>query len=282
MRPPLSSSRSAWGARPTEGPIAAKTRGFAILERAGGARLPSRVARPPNTGRTFCRAALARGLLVVALPVASACSTIAFEEPTQDPFEVQVNVTSDPGLGLPGAELLSGTRVVAKTDAAGTAKVRFAGKDGDQVEIAVRCPADYESPATPLLIALRRLAPGSQAPRFEARCSPTLRTVVVGLRVEKGPNLPVMYLGRTVARTDASGAALFSTKVKPSEQVAVTLSTAEKGAEQLRPQNPILTFVAKDYDDFVVLEQSFTIEKKPVHYQRPKPSNRPTPLETSQ
>jgi hypothetical protein len=65
--------------------------------------------------------------------------------------------------------------------------------------------------------------------------------------------------------------------VKPQEQVGVTLSTAEKGSEQLRPQNPTLTFVAKDRDDFVVLDQSFTVEKKAVR-SRPRVDNRPKPL----
>ncbi len=203
---------------------------------------------------------------------------VGLDEPARVPFEVQVDVVSDPGVPFAGAELLSGTKVVGKTDDAGAAKVRFGGREGDQVDLTVKCPADFESPSAPVTIALRRLAQGSQPPRFEARCAPTLRTVVIGLRAENGPNLPVTYLGRAVARTDASGAAHFSARVKPSEQVEVTLNTSEKGAEQLRPQNPTLTFVAKDYDDFVLLEQTFTVEKKPVHYVAPKPSNRPTPL----
>lgn len=231
-----------------------------------------------------CFAAFGKGAVALAFASNSACAKIDFgvDDGKPDPFEVQISVSSDPGQPLAGTELLSGSRVVGKTDAAGSAKVRFDGRDGEQIELTVRCPPDYESPAAPLTIPLRRLAKGSQQPRFEARCAPSLRTVVIGLRVEKGPNLPVIYLGRTVARTDASGAAVFTAKVKPAEQVEVMLSTAEKGAEQLRPQNPTLTFIAKDYDDFVVLDQSFTVEKKPVHYQAPKPSHRPTPLQTGQ
>ena len=208
-----------------------------------------------------------------------ACSKVdvGFDDPKQVPFEVQVRVTSDPGKALPGAQILAATKVVGKTDANGSARVRFGGKEGDQVDLTVKCPADYESPSSPLTVSLRRLAAGSRPPLFEARCPPTLRTVVVGLRSDNGVNLPVSVLGRTVARTDASGAAIFTLRVKPSEQVGVSLSTSEKGAEQLRPQNPTLTFVAKDKDDFVVLDQNFTIEKKVVHY-KPRPDNRPKPL----
>jgi len=200
------------------------------------------------------------------------------DEPKSIPFEVQITVTSDPGLALPGALIMAGTKVVGKTDAAGSAKVRFGGKEGDQVELAVKCPADYSSPAAPLTIGLRHLSAGSRPPQFEAHCPPSLRTVVVGIRADNGANLPVNVLGRTVARTDASGAALFSLRLKSAEQVLVTLQTTEKGAERLRPESPSLTFVSKDKDDFVLLEQIFTLQKVKAVYVPKKKFTGPTPL----
>jgi hypothetical protein len=96
--------------------------------------------------------------------------------------------------------------------------------------------------------------------------------VVVALRAENGPNLPVLQLGRPIARTDANGVAHFVIRVKPSEQIMLTLSTADKGTEALRPQNPSLQFVAKDQDEFVLLEQKFKIERKKVYVKvAPKP-----------
>ncbi len=229
-------------------------------------------------------AALAAGSAAFALGAAGSagCSKldVAFDEPVQDPFDVQVNVVSDPGTPVPDVELLIGTRSAGKTDASGIARVRFGGRDGDQVELTLKCPADYDSPSTPLTIPLRRLAKGSQIPRFEGRCAPVYRTVVVGVRADNGVNLPVVRLGRTIARTDVSGAALFTVRVKRSEVVEITLSTAEKEAERLRPQNPTLTFMAKDTDDMIVLDQTFAIEKKMVRA-GPKPS-RPTPLPPAQ
>jgi hypothetical protein len=215
----------------------------------------------------------------VALAVAlGPCSKvdIGLDEPKAEPFEVTVHVVSDPGVPLPGAEVLSVNSLLGKTDADGAAGVRFTGKEGDQVELTVRCPADYESPAAPLVVGLRRLAAGSKAPQFDVRCPPEMRTFVVGVRAENGANLPVEYLGRVVAQTDSSGAAVFRVRVRPLEQVEIMLDTSQPGAEQLRPVSPHLTFVAKDYEDFVVLDQNFTIEKKPVHY-GPKPA-RPKPL----
>jgi hypothetical protein len=220
--------------------------------------------------------ALALGVLAGA-PLGCANLDLGVDTPKERPFELQINVVSDPGVPLAGAQVMSGTKVLGKTDASGSAAVRLGGKEDDAVELTAKCPENYESPKEPLTVSLRRLAPGSRPPQFEIRCPPTLRTIVVGVRTENGPDLPVVYLGRTVARTDASGAALFVLRVKPFEQIEVTVSTAEKASENLRPKSPTLTFVAHEYDDFIVLDQSFTIEKPRVHY-RPKPDNRPKPL----
>jgi hypothetical protein len=219
-----------------------------------------------------------RLVALLGLFACSGCSKmdVGLDEPKQVPFEIQINVTSDPGRPLPGALIMAGTKTAAKTDAAGTAKVRFGGKEGDQVELTVKCPTDYQSPSAPLTIALRHLSAGSRPPQFESHCPPMLRTVVVGVRADNGPNLPVSYLGRTVARTDVSGAALFTLRVKPAEQVLVTLGTGEKGSEQLRPESPTLTFVPKDQDDFVLLEQTFTTQKPKATY-HPRRAG-PTPL----
>jgi hypothetical protein len=217
-----------------------------------------------------------RALCLGALALLGGCSRVEIDEPKPIPFEAQINVVSDPGKPLPGAMVMAGTKVVGKTDANGSAKVRFGGKEGDQVDLSIKCPADYLSPSAPVTISLRRLTPGSRPPQFESTCPPMLRTVVVGVRADNGPNLPVTYLGRTVARTDASGAALFTIRVKPQEQVLVTLSTSEKGAETLRPESPTLTFLAKDRDDFVVLDQTFTMQKPKATY-HPRHVG-PTPL----
>jgi hypothetical protein len=208
-----------------------------------------------------------------------ACSNVSvgIDDGKQEPFVVQINVTSDPGVPLAGALILSGTKSVGQTDDAGAARVKFGGKEGDQVELNVKCPTDYESPTSPLSIGLRRLGPGSPPPQFAARCAPALRTAVVGVRADKGPNLPITYLGRTVGRTDASGTALFVLRVKPADAIAITLNTTEKGGELLHPQNPTLTFVAQDRDDFVVLDQLFKVDRKPGGYHKVEPP-RPVPL----
>ncbi len=179
---------------------------------------------------------------------------------------ISVLVTSDPGRAVEGAELVMTDRSIATTDATGHAKATFEGAEGEKIELAIRCPSGFESPTERLTIAFRPVAPGSPPPKFESRCAPTMRTVVAGIRAENGVDLPVLYLGREVARTDASGAAHVVLRVRPSEQVSLVLDT-KSGRDKkprLRPENPTVVFVAQDRDDFVSLEQRFETEKSPV------------------
>lgn len=208
-------------------------------------------------------------ILVAATAVAlatAACGAPSGEDPTKAPFTADVVITSDPGHGTAGAELIAGGEKVATTDEGGRARVSFHGAEGDSVEIAVRCPAGFQSPPAPIVVSLRRFSSGSRAPSFVARCAPLTRTVVVGIRAENGPNLPVVYLGKEVGRTDAWGAAHVVLSVKANEQVTLGLDT-KSGTEartKLRPESPTLTFLAKDKDDFVTLEQKFDIERPVV------------------
>ncbi len=160
---------------------------------------------------------------------------VTLDEPKPVPFEVQVNVVSDPGVPLANAQVLSGTKVVGTTAAAGVTKLRFGGNEGDQVDLTIKCPADYDSPSKPLSISLRRLRSRlalrrSSRPAARPRCAPWSSGCARRQRPEPAGHLP----RSNDSRTDASGAALFIVRVKPAEQVQVTVSTAEPGAEMLQ------------------------------------------------
>jgi len=189
------------------------------------------------------------------------------------PFPLAVLVTSDRGRPVARAKAVLKARTVGTTDSDGFVKVEVVGSESDTIALSIQCPEGFQSPEQPIVVGLRRLAPGSPPPKFEARCTPLIRTTVVGLRTEKGRSLPILYLGRQVALTDASGAAHFLLPLKPNEHVELTVSTAEKGAERLRPKNPRLTFISKDQDDVVLLEQRFSVEapKKVYVPALPKP-----------
>ncbi|MBX3193156.1 MAG: hypothetical protein KF819_39595 [Labilithrix sp.] len=205
-------------------------------------------------------------MVLVAWLATTGCSGAPAEDPSKLAFAADVVVSSDPGQGIAGAELAVGGQTIASTDAEGRASLSLRGVEGDIVEIGVRCPTGFQSPPEPIAVSLRRLSSGSRAPTFASRCAPLSRTVVVGIRTDNGPNLPVLYLGKEIGRTDAWGAAHVVLTVKANEQITLGLDTTS-GAEKrprLRPENPTLTFVAKDKDDFVTLEQRFTVERPAV------------------
>lgn len=179
-------------------------------------------------------------------------------------------VLGEDGHGIMGAQILSGKKVAATTNDTGTAKLSFHGQEGTTVSLSVKCPERYASPSKPITVGLRHLDPGSPAPRFEAKCVRQTHSIVVGIKADNGSNLPIVRLGQVIGKTDEGGTAHLLLETSPDEQVTLTLDTS--GNSLLRPENPNLTFVSKDTDEMVLLEQKFTVLKKYVpHYVKPRP-----------
>jgi hypothetical protein len=193
------------------------------------------------------------------LAVATGCSALAPVPPP--PQEVVVRFNGDPGQPLKGAALLHDGQKVSESGDDGVARLKLNGKDGDSFDIAVTCPEGFQSPAKPIQVVLKRLA-DNKKPEYDVACPPTNRTVVVAVRADGGANLPVLYLGREIARTDGSGAAHVMLKLKPDESFDLVLGTTENTA--LRPQNPFASFAVKERDEVFVFDQKFELEKKKV------------------
>jgi hypothetical protein len=147
------------------------------------------------------------------------------------------------------------------------------GSEGETVRLLVQCPDGLASPEKPIAVGLRKMAPGSPEPRFETECVPLTHDIVVGLRVTKGLNLPVLYLDEVIGHTNSEGVAHLNMNVAPKEQITLVLDTSKEPS--LRPQNPTLTFVTSDKDEMVLLEQKFTVLRKKVKQVKP---NIPQPL----
>ncbi|MFO0677805.1 MAG: hypothetical protein U0169_14810 [Polyangiaceae bacterium] len=188
---------------------------------------------------------------------------------------MNVRVESDPGVPLRGAEIVYAGKTIATTGEAGLAKLRLTGKDGESFDVNVQCPTGFASPSKALTVTLRRLVDPGKTPEFSAECRPTTRTVVVLVRAENGPNLPVLYLNREVARTDASGAAHVLMKMNADEQFDLRIGTTEKGSEGLRPQNPVATFRVAQRDEVFVFDARFAVDAPKVHGPAPRG---PTPV----
>ncbi len=210
------------------------------------------------------------------LPVlAVACSS--FDPPVAAPYEITVKVESDPGRPMPGAEVLQQNTKVAATGIDGTTGLKLRGSEGETIMFTVRCPEGYQSPSKPIAVTLRRITGPMRRPEYATACPPTTRAVVVAVRAENGANLPVLYLGREIARTDESGAAHALLQLKPDDTFQLMLGTEGEGGDRLRPQNPVATFVVKRQDDMVVFDQAFVVERRRVRRGGPVG---PTPLKT--
>ncbi len=176
-------------------------------------------------------------------------------------YEFRVRVESEPGRLLSGAQLLRAGRIVATSDANHPLSMQSTGREGQQVEYRVRCPAGYRVVEEALTVTLQRLLGAVEPPEYRAQCLGEQRTLVVAVRAPEGAGLPVVHLDRAVAVTDASGAAHVSLKVGRREAVELSLDTS--GRPELRPQNPSKRFVESERDELLLFEPNFVVRRRP-------------------
>ncbi len=206
---------------------------------------------------------------LLALLLAVGASTTACKEQAAPPFEVLIKFSSAKDKPLKNALVLHEGKKIGVSGDDGAALLRLRGAEGETFLFSVQCPAEFESPKAPVTVVLRRVIDSARRSEYFVSCPPLTRTVVVAVRAENGPNLPVIHLGREVARTDESGAAHVMLQLRPNESFELRLDTNDKSAERLRPQNPVATFVVKQQDDIFAFDQKFSLEKKRIRYGGP-------------
>jgi hypothetical protein len=186
-------------------------------------------------------------------------------------YEFSVKVDAEPGRGLADAQVSINGETLGKTDERGSVTLRVRGREGDVVAVELGCPAAHRAPADPLFVPLRRLLDSNVVPEFAAQCTPTTRTLIVALRAEGGANVPVLYLGRELVRTDAFGAAHLMLDVPVDEVVELSLNTEEQ--PELRPISPILRVQATRDEYLVAVSQTFAQRRpdKPARFKRSGP-----------
>jgi len=215
------------------------------------------------------------GMTSALLSLSSACSLLD-EAPSADSnvsIKVTIKTIDDVGVAVARAEVLLGKKSRGLTGPDGSLTVALAGRPGQVAPLTIKCPEGYASPEKTVDVGITELATGSPAPLFEARCTALAHSLVVAIRAENGPNLPILYLGKELGRTDAEGVAHVVLKMPPGETASLRLDTS--AAPALKPQNPELTFKSSNRDEMVLLEQKFSIVRKVVAVHAPA---RPQPL----
>lgn len=200
----------------------------------------------------------------VALVLAGCAVAACKPPPMPPPVKVFVRVLDEARSPVSNAELASQSTVFSKTDQEGRAEVVVTGREGATFLIDVRCPNGYRSPSAPLEI--RRLENGSAAaPEYVAHCSRLRHKLVVNVKVTgAGAPLPILHLGKPVARLDAEGKARITLEGDVLERFDLQLDTSGKEFEKLHPQNPTGSFEIANRDEERTFEVKFTKEKKVV------------------
>ena len=199
----------------------------------------------------WCRASLA-------LLAAASCAACT-QTPAKQQYEFVIRIQSDPGRPLPGATLHRGREQLGPSDARGAMTLAARGSEGETLAFEVRCPAGHRSPSKPLAVVLRRSSERNRRPEYVVGCPPLKRTLVVAVRAENGPGLPVRHLGREIARTDASGSAHVVLEAEAEESLELTLDTSQH--TNLKPSNPSARFAVGARDDVVAFNQKFESSK---------------------
>jgi len=212
----------------------------------------------PSTGRV-----IKRWLPVLALALLGCGKTR-----TEGNYELTIRVTRDVGRPLFGAKVFFKGVLVGRSNDRGQVELAVRGREGEVIALTVACPEGFRSPTKPLDVPLRKLAEPGALPEFSVSCQPLTRSVVVAVRADNGPDLPVRYLGQEVARTDTSGAAHVLLSLAPQEEFELTLDTTDKSAENLRPQSPSARFTVKDSDEILTFNVPFAIESRPARRPR--------------
>jgi hypothetical protein len=186
-------------------------------------------------------------------------------------------VDSDPGVPLAGAQVFRKEQLIGQTGADGRLPVTFQGTEGDVLEVRVTCPASFQPASGPILVPLRKTAE-AKPPEYSTKCAPSFRKLVLVIRAENGPFVPIQHLGQTIGRTDASGTATFLANVKPNESLEFTLKTStDEAFKRHTPVDPQVQYLVQPADEVVALPVvNFTVAPKPAVYVAPKP--KPTPI----
>ncbi len=226
-------------------------------------------ARRLGTGRAvLAQLASSAGVLLAVL--AAGCK----EKDLSRDYEFMVRVSSEPGRGLEGARASVKGRELGVSDSSGAVAIQVRGREGDVVAVDIACPSGHRPPA-PVRVPLRHVGHDVK-PEFAALCTPLTHSIVVAVRAERGPHLPLLHLGRELARTDTSGAAHVLLDVASDDVVELVLDTSEQ--PRLRPRNPILRIQPGQSDQISAISQEFTLQP-PARVRKVTPWRGPTRID---
>lgn len=187
-----------------------------------------------------------------------------------------MRVSAGDGAPLAGVTVRPSSGTIGTTDKNGVTRIQIHGEEGTKVDLAIACPDGYAAPASVTKVTVRR---ASKVPELDIPCKSYEHAVLVAFKTSGAVNVPILYLGREIARTDEAGYALVELEPKVGETLAFTLDTsANEKHKHLRPQSPQRTVQVPDGEEVFTIEQKF-VEERPVVVRRPgKPKDNHQPV----
>jgi len=222
----------------------------------------------PQRWRTAARA-LSLTCLALGFSAGASAGCGTAQPPTLYPITLRVMTDQRP---MPGAVVLYRDRELGATDTAGAFMLQTPGLEGTTLALTVRCPTGFVSPPQDIPVTLRSTISlgdggGSAGTETTVQCPPAHRIAAVVVRTPGRSNLPIIYGGREITRTDLQGIAHLIFRVTTGESISLRVDTS--GQPLLRPQNPLLTINTRPSDDVYVSTQNFSEAAPPRPVSRP-------------
>lgn len=197
------------------------------------------------------------------LGMTSACGG-STATPLDKTFDVVLRASSDEGEPVQGATFVHGESSLGKTDVAGRVATKIQGVDGQTLAVVTTCPDGYLAPeqsAQLRLTEVRKLDSNAPATiELDVVCTRKMRDIVLVVRTNQAPSLPVEVSGKSIGSTDSNGQAHYHVQLDRSVgRLSVSLDTG--AAPKLRPQNPSRVFELEGRDAVLLFDQSFAAER---------------------
>jgi hypothetical protein len=190
----------------------------------------------------------------------------------QSKFPVVITAVTDDGTPMPELPILLGKANAGRTDADGKLRVRVTGREGQRIQVSTVAPEGYKLGPSAQPLVLRRLADiegGTSRPlpvEHTIKLSPLSRKYAVLVRAGFS-GLAIETFGTQQAVTNSKGVAMFLYTGSPGDELQVKINTATR--PDLRPQNPISSFLLAQKAEAYVVKEQFTVFRAPVKKHKP-------------
>ena len=209
-----------------------------------------------------------RLLVITAMVGAIGACNLKSLEATASSFNLEFRVVGDNGAPVIGARIRAGNRWLGSTDDGGILPSKLVGNEGQILAVSVECPLGFVAPEKPTLLRLARIRNISQdrfqPTHLDMTCAREVTEVVVLVRAQGGPGLPVQVEGTPSATTNSEGIAHVLLRVsRKMSAVSVSLDTSTH--QNLRPKNPTRIYELSGRDAILILDQTFVTTPRTVH-----------------